>query len=110
MGVNFWGVVHGCRAFLPVLIERGGGHIVNTASTAGLLPGFGPANDASKHTVVAISESSRRPRAMGMATDHRTPAMAGHFTRVTTVKGGRPPHIRRLVGDRPTTSHAGSSS
>ena len=54
MGVNFWGVVHGCRAFLPHLL--GGGHIVNTASMAGLMPGFGPAYDASKHAVVALSE------------------------------------------------------
>ena len=54
IGVNFWGVVHGCRAFLPHLI--GGGHIVNTASIAGLYPGFSPAYDASKHAVVAISE------------------------------------------------------
>jgi NAD(P)-dependent dehydrogenase (short-subunit alcohol dehydrogenase family) len=54
MGVNFWGVVHGIRAFLPHLI--GGGHIVNTASIAGLYPGFGPSYDASKHAVVAISE------------------------------------------------------
>jgi NAD(P)-dependent dehydrogenase (short-subunit alcohol dehydrogenase family) len=55
MGVNFWGVVHGCRAFLPHLV--GGGHIVNTASIAGLYPGFGPSYDASKHAVVAISEN-----------------------------------------------------
>jgi NAD(P)-dependent dehydrogenase (short-subunit alcohol dehydrogenase family) len=55
LGVNFWGVVHGCRAFLPHLV--GGGHIVNTASIAGLLPGFSPPYDASKHAVVAISES-----------------------------------------------------
>jgi NAD(P)-dependent dehydrogenase (short-subunit alcohol dehydrogenase family) len=54
MGVNFWGVVHGCRAFLPHLF--GGGHIVNTASMAGLMPGFGPSYDASKHAVVAITE------------------------------------------------------
>jgi NAD(P)-dependent dehydrogenase (short-subunit alcohol dehydrogenase family) len=54
MGVNFWGVVHGCRAFLPHLV--GGGHIVNTASIAGLMPGFAPSYDASKHAVVAISE------------------------------------------------------
>jgi NAD(P)-dependent dehydrogenase (short-subunit alcohol dehydrogenase family) len=56
IGVNLWGVVHGCRAFLPHLIERGGGHIVNTASIAGLYPGFAPPYDASKHAVVAISE------------------------------------------------------
>jgi NAD(P)-dependent dehydrogenase (short-subunit alcohol dehydrogenase family) len=54
IGVNFWGVVHGCRAFLPHLF--GGGHIVNTASMAGLMPGFGPSYDASKHAVVAITE------------------------------------------------------
>jgi NAD(P)-dependent dehydrogenase (short-subunit alcohol dehydrogenase family) len=58
MSVNFWGVVHGCRAFLPVLRERGGRHIVNTASLAGVLPGVArPAYDASKHAVIAITES-----------------------------------------------------
>lgn len=55
MGVNFWGVVHGCRAFLPHLVS--GGHVVNTASIAGLMPGFGPSYDASKHAVVAITEN-----------------------------------------------------
>jgi NAD(P)-dependent dehydrogenase (short-subunit alcohol dehydrogenase family) len=54
MGVNFWGVVHGCRAFLPHLV--GGGHVVNTASIAGLMTGFTPPYDASKHAVVALSE------------------------------------------------------
>lgn len=56
MGVNFWGVVHGVRAFLPHILGSGGGHIVNTASIAGLLPGFGPSYDASKHAVVAVTE------------------------------------------------------
>ena len=57
MGVNFYGVVHGIRAFLPFLAMGGGErHIVNTASIAGLTPGFSPAYDASKHAVVAISE------------------------------------------------------
>jgi NAD(P)-dependent dehydrogenase (short-subunit alcohol dehydrogenase family) len=55
MGVNFWGVVHGVRAFLPHLGRRG--HIVNTASVAGLFPGAGAAYDASKHAVVALTES-----------------------------------------------------
>jgi NAD(P)-dependent dehydrogenase (short-subunit alcohol dehydrogenase family) len=54
LGVNLWGVIHGCRAFLPHL--AGGGHIVNTASVAGLFPGFGPSYDASKHAVVALTE------------------------------------------------------
>ena len=54
LGVNLWGVIHGCRTFLPHLL--GGGHIVNTASVAGLFPGFGPSYDASKHAVVALTE------------------------------------------------------
>jgi NAD(P)-dependent dehydrogenase (short-subunit alcohol dehydrogenase family) len=56
MGVNLWGVIHGIRAFLPILINQGEGHIVNTASTAGLNPGSGPVYAASKHAVVALSE------------------------------------------------------
>jgi NAD(P)-dependent dehydrogenase (short-subunit alcohol dehydrogenase family) len=56
LGVNLWGVIHGIRAFLPLLAARGESHIVNTASIAGLMPGIGPSYDASKHAVVAISE------------------------------------------------------
>jgi NAD(P)-dependent dehydrogenase (short-subunit alcohol dehydrogenase family) len=57
LGVNLWGVIHGIRAFLPVLAAQSDAHIVNTASVAGLLPGFGASYDASKHAVVAISEN-----------------------------------------------------
>jgi NAD(P)-dependent dehydrogenase (short-subunit alcohol dehydrogenase family) len=56
LGVNLWGVIHGIRAFLPHLAMQGEGHIVNTASVAGLIPGFSPSYDATKHAVVAISE------------------------------------------------------
>jgi NAD(P)-dependent dehydrogenase (short-subunit alcohol dehydrogenase family) len=56
LGVNLWGVIHGIRAFLPQMIGQGGGYFVNTASIAGLYPGFAPSYDASKHAVVAISE------------------------------------------------------
>jgi NAD(P)-dependent dehydrogenase (short-subunit alcohol dehydrogenase family) len=56
LGVNLWGVVHGVRAFLPILVAQGEGHIVNTASIAGLNPGSGPIYAASKHAVVALSE------------------------------------------------------
>ena len=57
--VDLWGVVHGVHAFVPRMLESGKpGHIVNTASTAGLL-GF--ANIASyvaaKHAVVGMSQS-----------------------------------------------------
>lgn len=56
MGVNFWGVVYGVRAFLPLIAMSGPGHIVNTASILGLLPAMSPAYDASKHAVVALTE------------------------------------------------------
>ena len=60
LGVNLWGVIHGIRAFLPVMLGQGEGHFVNTASIAGLYPGFAPSYDASKHAVVAISEGLYR--------------------------------------------------
>jgi NAD(P)-dependent dehydrogenase (short-subunit alcohol dehydrogenase family) len=58
LGVNVYGVLHGLRAFVPVLLEADAGHVVNTASLAGLqgAPGMGP-YCASKHAVVGISES-----------------------------------------------------
>jgi NAD(P)-dependent dehydrogenase (short-subunit alcohol dehydrogenase family) len=58
LGVNLWGVVHGISTFVPVLLEQGEGHVVNTASIAGLTtaPFLGPYN-ATKQAVVAISET-----------------------------------------------------
>jgi len=58
LGVNLWGVVHGIATFVPLLIEQGEGHVVNTASIAGLTtaPFLGPYN-ATKQAVVAISET-----------------------------------------------------
>jgi len=56
--VNLFGVINGIRTFVPHLIEQGHGHVVNTASIAGLIaaPGLGP-YAASKHAVVSVSES-----------------------------------------------------
>jgi NAD(P)-dependent dehydrogenase (short-subunit alcohol dehydrogenase family) len=58
LGVNLWGVIHGVRAFAPRLMAQNEGHIVNTASVAGLIspPGSGAYN-VTKHAVVALSES-----------------------------------------------------
>jgi NAD(P)-dependent dehydrogenase (short-subunit alcohol dehydrogenase family) len=57
MGVNFWGVLYGLQAFVPHMLAHGeSGHIVNTASLAGLLPGGGTYG-VSKHGVLALSES-----------------------------------------------------
>lgn len=64
LNVNVWGVVHGVRLFTPMMLEAAKadpnyqGHIVNTASMAGLLtaPNMGIYN-VSKHAVVALTES-----------------------------------------------------
>jgi NAD(P)-dependent dehydrogenase (short-subunit alcohol dehydrogenase family) len=58
VGVNLFGIVHGMRSFLPHLIEQGEGHVVNTASVAGLIAGpFMSPYNATKHAAVAMSES-----------------------------------------------------
>ena len=60
VGVNFWGVLYGLQVFIPHMLEHGEeGHIVNTASLAGLIPGGG-AYGVSKHGVLALSESLYR--------------------------------------------------
>ncbi|MFN7950731.1 MAG: SDR family oxidoreductase [bacterium] len=58
--VNLHGVVHGIAAAYPRMVERGTGHIVNTASLAGLVPTPGAAAYATtKHAVVGLSTSLR---------------------------------------------------
>jgi NAD(P)-dependent dehydrogenase (short-subunit alcohol dehydrogenase family) len=59
VGVNLWGVIHGCLAFVPRMIAQGGpAHLVNTASMAGLVtPPLSGAYSATKHAVVALSEA-----------------------------------------------------
>ena len=59
LGVNLWGVIHGVRTFVPIMLEKGDeGHIVNTASVAGLIAGAGgPAYTVTKFGVVGLSES-----------------------------------------------------
>ena len=60
MGVNFWGVLYGLQVFVPHMLEHGEeGHIINTASLAGLIPGAGVYGVA-KHGVLALSEGLYR--------------------------------------------------
>ena len=62
LAVNFWGVVHGIDAFVPDMLARGeGGHVVNTASMAGLTGMLGLGMYcASKFAVVGLTESLHR--------------------------------------------------
>ena len=60
-GVNLWGVVHGIRTFVPVLLEQEEGHLVNTASDLGLLTReHNGIYAATKHAVVALTETLAR--------------------------------------------------
>ena len=60
MDVNLWGVVYGCHYAYPFMKEQGFGHIINTASLAGLIPGgLTACYSASKHAVVGLSECLR---------------------------------------------------
>ncbi|HET6625773.1 MAG TPA: SDR family NAD(P)-dependent oxidoreductase [Nocardioidaceae bacterium] len=60
MGINFWGVVHGTKEFLPHLIASGDGHVVNISSLFGLMgmPGQSAYN-ASKFAVRGFTEALR---------------------------------------------------
>ena len=57
MGVNFWGVVNGVRAFVPRILAHGEeGHLVNTSSILGLTTGAGSIYGVSKHAVARLTE------------------------------------------------------
>jgi short-subunit dehydrogenase len=60
MDVNVWGLIHGMRAVMPHMVERGSGHVVNVASMAGKLvvPGMAVYN-ASKFAAVGLSAAVR---------------------------------------------------
>ena len=96
MSVNFWGVVHGIESFVPRLIEQGdGGHIMNTASMAGLtgMQWLG-VYSASKFAIVGLTEALRRelaPRGIGVSM--LCPMMVD--TKMTgNSLGGRPGELR----------------
>jgi NAD(P)-dependent dehydrogenase (short-subunit alcohol dehydrogenase family) len=91
--VNLRGVIHGVHAAYPVMLRQGDGHIVNTASLAGLIPcpGIAP-YDAVKHAVVGLSLSLRAEA-------------AGRGVRVSAVCPGiiDTPLLGRINADLPPT-------
>ena len=95
LGVNLWGVIHGVRAFAPHFIAQDEGHIVNTASVAGLIapPGSGAYN-VTKHAVVALSESLQhdlRERNSRVGVSVLCPAYVP--TRITESERSRPKEL-----------------
>lgn len=103
LGVNLWGVIHGLEAFLPRMIAQGPpGHVVNTASMAGLIAseGLGVYN-ASKYAVVGISETlvkDLRPHGIGVS----VLCPMGVSTRIRESARNRPARLRNEQA--PTTA------
>ena len=99
IGVNLWGVVDGLLAFLPRMIARGqGGHVVNTASMAGLIAsqGLGIYN-TTKYAVVGLSETlakDLRPHGIGVS----VLCPMGVATRIREADRNRPAALRNDAG------------
>lgn len=106
MGVNFWGVVNGIEAFLPLMLSRGGGHFVNTASMSGLVGmGYLGVYCASKFAVVGLSESlARELEPAGIGVTIVCPMVVD--TPINEHSASmRPPELRN-PGDHPVTDPA----
>ena len=104
LGVNLWGVIHGVRAFTPHLMAQNEGHIVNTASVAGLIapPGSGAYN-VTKHAVVALSETLHhdlRERNSAVGVSVLCPAYVP--TRITESERNRPADLPSSVKSKET--------
>jgi NAD(P)-dependent dehydrogenase (short-subunit alcohol dehydrogenase family) len=102
MNVNFWGVVHGVETFAPLLLEQNaGGHIVNTASMAGLvgMQWLG-IYCASKFAVVGLSESLHRElKPMGIGVSVLCPMIVATNINENSVR--MRPQALRNAGEQP---------
>ncbi len=99
IGVNLWGVIHGLLAFLPRMIAQGpGGHILNTASMAGLIAsqGLGVYN-TTKYAVVGLSETLAKDlRPYGVGVSVLCPM--GVASRIGEAERTRPAALRNVPG------------
>lgn len=109
MGVNVMGVVHGVRIFTPMMLEAAAkdpswqGHIVNTASMAGLLnpPNMGVYN-VSKHAVVSLSETLYQD--LGLVTDQVGASVLCPFFVATGIGMSHRNRPADLAAGKPTKS------
>jgi NAD(P)-dependent dehydrogenase (short-subunit alcohol dehydrogenase family) len=103
LGVNLWGVIHGVRVFVPLMLRQGGeGHVVNTASVAGLTTNpFMGAYNVTKHAVVALSETLLKDLALAGSSVKVSVLCPGFVnTRIADADRNRP-LARRYTGGRP---------
>lgn len=108
LGVNLWGVIHGIEAFVPRMIAGGQrGHIVNTASMAGLIAsqGLGVYN-TSKYAVVGLSETlakDLKPHGIGVS----VLCPMGVETRIRESERSRPAALRNDAAAEPAVELIG---
>ncbi len=95
-GVNLWGVIHGVHAFLPRMVaQEAEGHVVNTASLAGLVNGSG-IYGVTKHAVVALSESIYQQLSLAEASVGISVLCPGFVnTNIWDVQRNLPEHLRQ---------------
>jgi NAD(P)-dependent dehydrogenase (short-subunit alcohol dehydrogenase family) len=102
LGVNLIGVANGIRSFVPLLIDQGEGHVVNTASAAGLVTagGMGPYN-ATKQAVVAMSETLHLDLAAAGVTGVGVSVLCPAFvrTRIHQSERNAPDHLLDVFVD-----------
>ena len=102
LGVNLWGVIHGIEAFVPRMIaKKEWGHVVNTASMAGLIAsqGLGVYN-TSKYAVVGLSETlvkDLRPYGIGVS----VLCPLGVQTQIRASERNRPATLRNETASTP---------
>ena len=109
LGVNVMGVAHGVRVFTPMMLEAAKqdaawqGHIVNTASMAGLLnaPNMGVYN-VSKHAVVSLSETLYQD--LSLVTDQISASVLCPFFVATGISQSHRNRPSELRGSKPTKS------
>jgi NAD(P)-dependent dehydrogenase (short-subunit alcohol dehydrogenase family) len=109
LGVNVWGVIHGVRLFTPMMLEAAKkdssfqGHIVNTASMAGLLtpPNMGVYN-VSKHAVVALTETLYQD--LKLVTDQISASVLCPYFVPTGISQSHRNRPSTLKADKPTQS------
>jgi len=108
VGVNLWGVIHGVRSFVPRLMARGLGHVVNTASVAGLIsPPGSAAYNITKHAVVAYSETlyhDLRERGSAVGVSVLCPAYVP--TGIADSERNRPANVEPSVKTKETLARA----
>ncbi len=97
IGANLWGVIHGVKAFVPIMLAQGTeGHVVNTASLAGMVsvPWMGIYN-VCKHAVVTLSETLYRElEAAGGKVKVSVLCPAWVKTRLADADRNRPPELQ----------------